>query len=163
AIEEPNPVAFFEHIKLSNMKGEVPEENYSIPFGVANLIREGSDVTVVALGRMVREAAQAADELKGDISVEVIDPRTIVPLDEETILRSVSKTGRLVVVDEDYERCGFSAEVAAVVTEKGFHSLKAPITRVANPNVPIPFNRRLESHILPDASRIVKAIRNVVK
>jgi len=163
AIKDKNPVVFFEHVQLTNMKGPVPEDEYSIPFGVANLVREGTDVTVVAVGKMVNEAAKAADQLKGKISVEVIDPRTIVPLDEETILRSVAKTGRLVVVDEDYERCGFSAEVAAVVAEKGFHNLKAPVARVANPNVPLPFNRKLEKHVLPDVDKIIRSIRNVVK
>jgi pyruvate/2-oxoglutarate/acetoin dehydrogenase E1 component len=163
AIRDPNPVAFFEHRLLGRMEGEVPKEPYAVPFGVANLVREGGDVTVVAAGRMVQETAKAADTLKGDVSVEVIDPRTLVPLDEEAILRSVGKTGRLVVVDEDYERCGFTAEVAAVVAEKGFHSLKAPIARVANPNTPIPFNRILERHVLPDADKIVRAIKSVVK
>ncbi len=163
AINDPNPVVFFEHVQLTNMEGDVPEEEYSVPFGVANLVREGSDVTVVAVGKMVEEAAKAADQLKGKISVEVIDPRTLVPLDEESILRSVAKTGRLVVVDEDYERCGFSAEVAAVVAEKGFHNLRAPVARVANPNVPLPFNRNLEKHVLPDVDKIVRSIKNVVK
>ena len=163
AIKDKNPVVFFEHVQLTNMAGPVPEDEYSVPFGVANLVREGTDVTVVAVGKMVNEAAKAADKLKGKVSVEVIDPRTLVPLDEEAILRSVAKTGRLVVVDEDYERCGFSAEVAAVVAEKGFHNLKAPVARVANPNVPLPFNRKLEKHVLPDVDKIIRAIRNVAK
>jgi len=163
AIRDPNPVVFFEHSLLYVMEGEVPEEPYTVPFGVANLVREGGDVTVVAAGKMVQEAAKAADTLKGDMSVEVIDPRTLVPLDEEAILRSVQKTGRLVAVDEDYERCGFTAEVAAVVAEKGFHSLKAPVARVANPNTPIPFNRSLERHVLPDADKIIRAIKSIVK
>ena len=163
AIRDPNPVVFFEHRLLGGMEGEVPEEPYAVPFGVANLVREGGDVTVVAAGRMVQEAAEAADTLKGDVSVEVIDPRTLVPLDEEAILRSVGRTGRLVVVDEDYERCGFTAEVAAVVAEKGFNSLEAPVARVANPNIPIPFNRSLERHVLPDADKIIRAIKSVVK
>ena len=163
AVHDPNPVVFFEHRLLYGAKGHVPEEPYEVPFGVANLLREGSDVTVVAVGKMVQEAVKAADELKGKVSVEVLDPRTLVPFDEEAVLRSVQKTGRLVVVDEDYERCGFSAEVAAVAAEKGFHSLKAPVSRVANPNVPIPFNRELERHVLPDAEKIVRAIRNSVK
>ena len=163
AIRDPNPVVFFEHRLLGRMEGEVPEEPYTVPFGVANLVREGADVTVVAVGKMVQEAAKAADTLKGEVSVEVMDPRTLVPLDEEAVLRSVQKTGRLVAVDEDYERCGFTSEVAAVVAEKGFRSLKAPVARVANPNIPIPFNRSLERHMLPDADKIVRAIRNVVK
>ncbi len=163
AIHDPNPVVFFEHRLLYSVRGHVPEEPYEVPFGVANLLREGSDVTVVAVGKMVGEAVKAADELNGKASVEVLDPRTLVPLDEEAILRSVQKTGRLVVVDEDYERCGFSAEVAAVAAEKGFHSLKAPVSRVANPNVPIPFNRELERHVLPNSEKIVRAIKSAVK
>ncbi len=163
AIRDPNPVVFFEHRLLGRMEGDVPEESYTVPFGVANLVREGADVTVVAVGKMVQEASKAADTLKGEVSVEVIDPRTLVPLDEEAVLRSVQKTGRLVAVDEDYERCGFTSEVAAVVAEKGFHSLKAPVARVANPNIPIPFNRNLERHVLPDADKIVRAIKSVVK
>jgi pyruvate/2-oxoglutarate/acetoin dehydrogenase E1 component len=163
AIRDPNPVAFFEHTLLYSTEAEVPEEQYTVPFGVANLVRDGDEVTVVATGRTVGMAAIAADSLKGDVSVEVIDPRTLVPLDEEAILRSVAKTGRLVVVDEDYERCGFTAEVAAVVAEKGFHSLEAPVARVANPNVPIPFNRRLERHVLPDKEKIARAIKAVMK
>ncbi len=163
AIRDPNPVACFEHSLLYQAEAEVPEDQYTVPFGVANLVREGADVTVVATGRMVGEAAMAADSLRGDVSVEVIDPRTLVPLDEEAILRSLAKTGRLVAVDEDYERCGFTAEVAAIAAEKGFHSLVAPVARVANPNVPIPFNRNLERHVLPDKDKIARAIRSVVK
>lgn len=163
AIRDPNPVAFFEHTFLYQTEATVPEESYTVPFGVANLVREGADVTVVAAGRMVAEAATAADGLRGDISVEVIDPRTLVPLDEEAILHSLAKTGRLVAVDEDYERCGFTAEVAAIAAEKGFHSLVAPVARVANPNIPIPFNRRLERHTLPDKDKITRAIKAVVK
>jgi len=162
AIRDDDPVVFMEHRLLSRTKGPVPEEPYTVPFGVANLMREGSDVTVVATGRMVGLAMEAADELKKEASVEVIDPRTIVPLDEEAILNSVGKTGRLVVVDEDYERCGFSAEVAAIVAEKGFNNLKASVYRVATPNVPLPFNPTLEKQLLPDGEKIARAIRNVM-
>jgi pyruvate/2-oxoglutarate/acetoin dehydrogenase E1 component len=163
SIMNPDPVVFFEHRMLYNVEGNVPETEYTLPFGVSNLVREGSDVTVVALGRMVHEAIKSADQLKDSVSVEVIDPRTIVPLDEESIIRSVEKTGKLVVVDEDYERCGFSSEVSAIVAEKGFTHIKAPITRVANPNVPIPFNQKLEKHVLPDTDKITRAIRNILK
>jgi pyruvate/2-oxoglutarate/acetoin dehydrogenase E1 component len=163
SIMNPDPVVFFEHRMLYNVEGNVPETEYTLPFGVSNLVREGSDVTVVALGRMVHEAIKSADQLKDSVSVEVIDPRTIVPLDEESIIRSVEKTGKLVVVDEDYERCGFSSEVSAIVAEKGFTHIKAPITRVANPNVPIPFNQKLEKHVLPDKDKITRAIRNILK
>jgi len=162
AIRDDDPVLFMEHRLLYRMEGLVPEESYTVPFGVANTIREGSDVTVVATGLMVGKAAEAADELAPDIDVEVIDPRTIVPLDEEAILNSVEKTGRLVVVDEDYERCGFSAEVAAIVAEKGFQNLKSPILRVASPNVPLPYNPKLEAEFLPNKAKIVRAIKQLV-
>ena len=163
SIRDDAPVVFMEHRLLYDMEGEVPEEAYAVPLGVANLVREGGDVTVVATGLMVGEAARAADELRGEVSVEVLDPRTIVPLDEEAILSSIRRTGRLVVVDEDYERCGFSAEVAAIAAEKGFSHLEAPVARVATPNVPIPYSPALERHVLPCREKIVRAIRNVMR
>ncbi len=163
AIRDPNPVVYFEHRLLYRIEGHVPKTEYTIPIGIANILREGSDVTIVAVGKMVQETLKAVDELKGKVSVEVIDPRTIVPLDEESIINSVAKTGRLVIVDEDYERCGFSAEVAAIVAEKGFKHLRAPVARVANPNVPIPFNRSLERQIIPDKDKIIRVIKNVIK
>jgi len=162
SIEDNNPVVYMTHSLLAGTKGHVPEEYYKVPLGVANCVREGIDITVVATGRMVGLSAKVADELKGDISVEVIDPRTLVPLDEEAILNSLKKTGRLVVVDEDYERCGFSAEVAAIAAEKGFNSLKAPIARVAQPNIPFPSSPELEKQLLPNKDTITRAIRNVV-
>jgi pyruvate dehydrogenase E1 component beta subunit len=162
SIRGDDPVIFMEHRLLYPLEGVVPEEAYTVPFGMANLVREGSDVTVVATGFMVGKAVEAADELRSKCSVEVIDPRTIVPLDEEAILRSLSKTGRLVIVDEDYERCGFSAEVAAIAAEKGFQYLVAPVMRVATPNVPIPYSPVLEKHILPSKEKIVKAISQLV-
>jgi len=161
-IRDGDPKLFMEHRLLYDVAGHVPEEPYTVPLGVANLVREGSDVTVVAAGLMVRKAAEAADELRREVSVEVIDPRTLVPLDEEAILRSLGKTGRLVVVDEDYERCGFSAEVAALAAEKGFRHLEAPVARVAMPNIPVPYAPALERHILPNTEKIVRAIKNVV-
>ncbi len=162
SIRGDDPVIFMEHRLLYAMEGVVPEEAYTVPFGMANLVREGSDVTVVATGLMVSKAVEAADQLDPKCSVEVIDPRTIVPLDEEAILRSLMKTGKLVIVDEDYERCGFSAEVAAVAAEKGFQHLDAPVVRVATPNVPIPYSPVLEKHILPSKEKIVKAISQLV-
>ena len=161
AIRDDNPKLFMEHRLLYDVSGHVPEGSYTVPLGVANLVREGCDVTVVATGLMVRKAAEAADELEPELSVEVIDPRTLVPLDEEAILRSLQKTGRLVVVDEDYERCGFSAEVAALAAEKGFRHLEAPVARVATPNVPIPYNPKLERHVLPGKEKIIRTIRTV--
>ena len=160
-IRDDNPQLFMEHRLLYDVVGPVPEKPYTLPLGVANLVREGCDVTVVATGLMVREAVEVADELRPEVSVEVIDPRTLVPLDEEAILRSLRKTGRLVVVDEDYERCGFSAEVAALAAEKGFRHLEAPVARLATPNIPIPYSPRLERHVLPDKKKILRAIRSV--
>ncbi len=162
SIRGEDPTIFMEHRLLYRVEGPVPEEAYSVPFGVANIVREGSDVTVVATGLMVGEAVKAADELRPRVSVEVVDPRTIVPLDEEAILLSVQKTGRLVVVDEDYERCGFSAEVAAIAAEKGFRHLEAPVSRVATPNVPIPYSPVLEKHVLPDKEKIIRGIKGVL-
>jgi len=162
SIRGEDPTIFMEHRLLYPVEGVVPEEAYTVPFGMANMVREGSDVTVVATGLMVGKAAEAADELKSKCSVEVIDPRTIVPLDEEAILRSISKTGKLVIVDEDYERCGFSAEVAAIAAEKGFKHLDAPVVRIATPNVPIPYSPVLEKHILPSKEKIVKTISQLV-
>jgi len=162
SIRGEDPTIFMEHRLLYRVEGPVPEEAYTVPFGVANKVREGSDVTVVATGLMVGEAVKAAVELRPRVSVEVVDPRTIVPLDEEAILRSLQKTGRLVVVDEDYERCGFSAEVAAIAAEKGFRHLEAPVSRVATPNVPIPYSPVLEKHVLPDKEKIIRGIKGVL-
>ena len=162
SIRDDDPVLFMEHRLLYDVEGPVPEGPYKIPLGVANLVREGSDVTIVATGLMVGKAVEASDRLKPDISVEVIDPRTLVPLDEEAILRSVQKTGRLVVVDEDYERCGFSAEVAAIAAEKAYKHLTSPVIRVATPNVPIPFSPVLEKHLLPSTDKIVRAVKSLL-
>lgn len=164
AIRDDDPVMFFEHKMLYGMKGPVPEEPYTIPFGQADVKREGSDVTIVATALMVHKALEAADLLaKEGVSAEVVDPRTIVPLDKEAILKSVRKTGRLVVVDEDYDRCGFAAWIAAIVADEAFEYLDAPIKRVTTPTVPIPFSPVLERYILPDAEKIVKAVKAVVK
>jgi pyruvate/2-oxoglutarate/acetoin dehydrogenase E1 component len=147
-------------------KGPVPEEEYTIPIGKADVKREGSDVTVVALAWLVHEALAAADELAREgISVEVVDPRTLVPLDKEAICNSVQKTGRLVIADEAGPTAGFSAEVAAVVTEDAdtFARLKAPLRRVCALQVPIPYSPVLEDHVFPDRRRIVAGIRAVLQ
>ena len=152
AIRDNNPVISFESSRLMARKGPVPEEDYTIPFGVADVKREGSDVTVVALAWLVHEALAAAEELaKEGISVEVVDPRTLVPLDTETIRQSVRKTGRLVIADEAGPTAGFSAEVAAVATEDAatFASLKAPVKRVCALPVPIPYSPVLENRCVP--------------
>jgi acetoin:2,6-dichlorophenolindophenol oxidoreductase subunit beta len=163
AFADPNPVLFLEHKKLYQVKGEVPEEEYRIPFGKAAVARQGRDVTVVATSLMVRMSLEAADVLAREgIEAEVVDPRTLVPLDEEAILASVRKTGRLLVVHEAWRRAGSGAEIAALVAEKGFDSLKAPIARVAAENVPIPFSPVLEEFVLPNVKKIAAAARGLV-
>jgi pyruvate dehydrogenase E1 component beta subunit len=164
AIRDDNPKIFFEHKLLYGVRGPVPKEPYTIPFGVADVKMEGGDVTVVAVAYMVHEALKAANELKKEgISVEVIDPRTLVPFDKEAVIKSVKKTGRLVVVDEDYDRCGFASWVAAIVADECFGYLDAPIKRVTTPTVPIPFSPVLEKEILPNAEKIIKAVKEVVR
>jgi pyruvate dehydrogenase E1 component beta subunit len=164
AIRDDNPKIFFEHKLLYGVRGPVPKEPYTIPFGVADVKMEGSDVTVVAVAYMVHEALKAANELKKEgISVEIIDPRTLVPFDKEAVTKSVKKTGRLVVVDEDYDRCGFASWIAAIVADECFGYLDAPIKRVTTPTVPIPFSPVLEKEILPNAEKIIKAVKEVVR
>jgi len=165
AIRDNNPVISFESGRLMARKGEVPEGDYAIPFGVADVKRAGSDVTVVALAWLVHEALAAAATLAEEgISVEVVDPRTLVPLDTETIRQSVRKTGRLVIADEAGPTAGFSAEIAALVTEDAttFARLKAPVKRVCALQVPIPYSPVLENHVFPDRTRIVAGIREVL-
>jgi pyruvate dehydrogenase E1 component beta subunit len=163
AIREDNPVIVVENKTLYAMKGEVPAGEHLVPIGRAEVKREGRDVTVVALSRMVHEALKAAEVLAAEgVSVEVLDPRTLSPLDRETLLASVGKTGRLVVVHEAWGPCGVGAEIVAVVAEHGFHSLKAPIRRVTPPFTPVPFSPPMEKFWLPDAQRIVAAVREVL-
>jgi len=145
AIRDDNPVAFLEHKLLYNTKGEVPEGEYTIPFGQADIKREGKDVTVVATARMVHYALNAAEKLAAEgIDVEIVDPRTLSPLDEDTILDSVKKTHKLVIVHEEVKLAGSGAEIAAMVAEQAFDYLDAPILRVAAPFSPVPFAPSLE-------------------
>jgi pyruvate/2-oxoglutarate/acetoin dehydrogenase E1 component len=163
AIRDDDPVIFLEHKTLYDSEDEVPDEPYTIPFGEANVTREGDDVTVVAFSSMVSRANQAADLLKQEgISVEVIDPRTTSPLDEHTILESVERTGRLVVVDEATPRCNMACDIAALVAERAFHSLKAPILRVTAPHTPVPFSPVLEDAFVPSVDKISAAIRTAL-
>jgi pyruvate/2-oxoglutarate/acetoin dehydrogenase E1 component len=163
AIRDNDPVVFLEHKMLYNDACEVPDGDYTIPFGEGKLVRQGEHVTVVAMGQMVKIAAAAVDALqKEGISCDLIDPRTASPLDEELILESVRETGRLVVVDEAPARCGFAADVASIVAHKAFASLRAPIVPVTPPHSPIPFAPELERLYLPDAARIEQAIRSVL-
>ena len=164
AIRDDNPVVFFIHKLLTNTKGPVPETEGEVPgFGVAEVRREGDEVTVVATSYMVNLALEAAEELATrDVSVEVIDPRTLEPLDIETIVHSVRKTGRLVVVDEDTARCGVGAEIGLQVMEHAFEALKAPVARVANPNLPVPYSPPLEEAVLPSPKSIRAAILRII-
>ena len=163
AIRNDNPVIFCEHKLLYPITGPVPDEEYTLPFGVADIKREGNDVTIVATLYMVHKALKAAEELEKDgISVEIVDPRTLVPLDKETIINSVKKTGRVVIVTEDCKTAGVSAEIAAVIAEEALDYLDAPVKRVANPDVPIPFSPPLESFVIPDEKRIIQAVKEVV-
>jgi pyruvate/2-oxoglutarate/acetoin dehydrogenase E1 component len=164
AIYDDNPVVFFEHRTLYGIKEEVPEELEPIPLGKARVHREGSDVTVVATGRLVHEALKAADEAEKDgVSVEVVDPRTLLPLDEEAIVGSVQKTTRCVVAHEAVMRGGFGAEVAAVVQAGAFDYLDAPIERVGAKFAPLPFAPVMENYVIPHAADVLDAIRRTVR
>jgi acetoin:2,6-dichlorophenolindophenol oxidoreductase subunit beta len=164
AIRDDDPVIFCEHKALYAVEGEVPEESYTIPFGEANIVREGDDVTIVAIGRMVHMAQQAAEALAKDgISCEIVDPRTTSPMDEDTVLESVENTGRLVVVDEGSPRCGMATDISALVAQKGFEFLKAPIELVTPPHTPVPFNGTLEDLYIPGPDQISEAVRKIAK
>jgi acetoin:2,6-dichlorophenolindophenol oxidoreductase subunit beta len=163
AIRDNNPVLVFEHMGLGRSKEAVPEEEYFVPLGKGAVKREGKDVTVVAIGLMVSKALAAAKALEKDgISVEVVDPRTLVPLDEEIILNSVAKTHKVLVVDEGHLRGGAAAEIAAVIADKGFDSLDAPIKRLTAADVPVPFSPPMEKFILPNDTKIVAAVKELV-
>lgn len=160
AIRCDDPVMFIEHKLLYNSKGLVPDGDVTIPIGKAEVKRQGNDVTIVATSRMVLEALAAAETLaKEGIEAEVIDPRTLVPLDKRAILGSVEKTGRLVIVHEAVKRSGFGAELAAMVAEEALDCLDAPIIRVAGANSPMPFAPKLEVHVIPNADKIAAAVR----
>ena len=164
AIKDNDPVVFLEHKKSYMRECEVPEEEYYIPFGKAKVVKSGTDVTVVALHRMVWESLEAAEELeKQGISVEVIDPRTISPLDMGTILESVKKTGRVIIADESYPRCGMAADISAQISEAAFDSLKKPIMRVIPPHSHIPFSADLEDEWIPSAEKIKNKILEILK
>ena len=153
---------FFENKVLYTMEGEVPEESYTIPFGEANLVREGDDVSIVAIGRMVGMAQQAAEELAADgIEAEIVDLRTTSPLDTDTIYETVEKTGRLVVVDEANPRCSMASDIAALVAQNCFDDLQAPVQMVTAPHTPPPFSGVLEDLYVPNADRIAEAVRKV--
>ena len=162
AVDSDDPVLTFEACMLWGSKGEVPEEEYRIPFGQANVARTGSDVTVVAISSAVPEALAAAETLAGEgVSVEVIDPRTLVPFDTEAVIRSVQRTGRLVIADPAHRTCSAAAEISAIVAEEAFQSLRAPIVRVTTPDTQIPFSPALEKQLYPNRTKIEDAVRRV--
>src|SRR5215210_3431516 len=163
AIRDDDPVIFMEQERMYGMKGEVPDdEDFTIPLGVADIKREGTDATIVARSLTVPLALKAAEELEKDgVSVEVIDPRTIRPLDIETIIKSVKKTNRLVIAEESHAFCGVGAEISAQVMERAFDYLDAPVKRVSGVDVPMPYAKNLENLAIPDVDKIVAAVREV--
>ena len=164
AVNSPNPTIFIDHVQLFEIRGPVPEGDAAIPFGQAEVKRAGRDVTVIATSLEVQRSLNVAEQLAREgIEVEVVDPRTLVPLDFATLLQSVEKTGRVVIVDQCHRSCGIAAELAARIVEEGFDKLKAPIRRVATPDVPIPFSPPLEEFVTPSEARIIEAIRSVLR
>jgi pyruvate/2-oxoglutarate/acetoin dehydrogenase E1 component len=163
AIREDDPVIVYEPVQLYGVRGEVPEEDYTIPLGVADVKKEGNDVTIVAVGHLVAQALDAASQLeKMGISIEVVDPRTLYPLDKQTILQSVAKTGRLVVADDGYRFCSMASEIAATVAEEGFSFLKAPIRRITRPMVPVPHSIPLLQEVSPSATHITQTVGSLL-
>jgi 2-oxoisovalerate dehydrogenase E1 component beta subunit len=160
-VHDPNPVVYMEHKHLyRRVKGEVPEGTYETPFS-ARLAREGTDLTVIAYGAMVHTALEATEDLDG-ASIEVLDLRSLVPLDEEAILASVRKTSKVVIVDEANQTCAAGAEVAAVIAERAWEDLDGPVVRVATPDVPIPFSPTLEQAVLPQVDDVKEACRELL-
>ncbi len=163
AIKSENPTMFVNHARLMDIEGDVPEEDYTVPLGKADIKRKGRDVTVIATSYVVHAALSAAETLAKDgIEAEVLDPRTLVPLDQDLILQSVGRTGRLVVADETNLSCGIASELSAIVVEHAFKALRAPIMRVARPNIPTPFSHPLEQAITPTADKICEAVRKIM-
>ena len=161
AIRDPDPVIFFEHKSLYATKGEVPDGEHIDSLGTARILREGSDLTIVALAAMVPKAMEAAERLEAEdgVTATVIDVRSLVPLDTQTILGAVSKTGRLVTVEENPRLCGWGAEIASIVADECFHDLDGPIVRITTPHIPLPSADNLEDETLPNVERIVETIR----
>lgn len=162
AIRDDNPVIFFEDKMMYQLKGPVPEGDYTIPFGVATIKREGSDVTIVATSSMVQVALEAAEKLAGlNISAEVVDPRTLFPLDKHTLIESAKKTSRAIIIDEGYERYGVTAELAAVIAEGAFYYLDAPVKRMGAMDVPVPFSPVLEDLTVPTATAVIEVAKTL--
>jgi pyruvate dehydrogenase E1 component beta subunit len=163
AIRDNDPVIFFEHKLLYGLEGEVPEDNYTVPLGVADVKREGKDLTIVTLGRMVHFSLEAAEKLAGNgVEVEVVDLRSLSPLDEETILNSVKKTHRLIVVDEDFPRCGMATDIVALVAGQAFDYLDAPPKMITPPHTLVPFSPVLEDAYIPSVDTIVATAQSLM-
>ncbi|HZG86372.1 alpha-ketoacid dehydrogenase subunit beta [Paenibacillus sp.] len=163
SIEDNDPVVFFEDKTLYNLTGEVPDGYYTIPLGKADIKRAGSDLTIVAIGKQVHTALEAAAQLaKKGIEVEVVDPRSLSPLDEDTILGSVARTNRLIVIDEANPRCSIATDIAALVADKAFDSLDAPIKRITAPHTPVPFSPVLEDLYLPNAQKVIEVVSEML-
>ena len=163
AIRDDDPVIFCEHKLLYAMKGDVPDEDYTIPFGEASWLRDGEDLTIIAFSAMVPKAIEAADKLAEEgIKCTVIDPRTTSPLDEESILESVEETGRVVIVDESTPRCSIAADISSIIVDKAFKALKAPIKKVTAAHSPVPFSPALEQAFIPQTEGIIEVCREVL-
>jgi pyruvate/2-oxoglutarate/acetoin dehydrogenase E1 component len=163
SIRDNNPVIFFEHKQLYDVEGEVPEDEYLIPLGEADVKRKGDDVTLITTSLMVHKSLRAAEELKKDgITVEVLDPRTLCPIDKKTIIDSVKKTGRVVFVYEGNKTGGIGSEIGTIIAEEAFELLKAPIRRVATPDIPTPASKYLEKLVIPNEEDIAKAVKETV-
>jgi pyruvate dehydrogenase E1 component beta subunit len=163
SIRDDDPVMYFEHKSLYYDKGQVPKDPYTIPLGKAEIKREGSDATVIGIMKTVHHALEAASTLeKEGVNLEVLDPRSLSPFDEEAILTSVKKTGRLVVVDESNPRCSIAADIASLLVTKGFDYLDAPIKLVTAPHTPSPFSPVLEEYYLPNADKVKQAVKEIL-
>ncbi|MCA9051933.1 MAG: alpha-ketoacid dehydrogenase subunit beta, partial [Planctomycetaceae bacterium] len=164
ALRGDDPVLFLEHRELMGTRGPVPDEDYEIPFGQARIVRHGTDVTVVAVSLMVLRSQQAAEQLAREgVSVEIVDPRTVSPLDIETVLQSVGRTGRLLIVDEAFGPCSLASEIAAQVADRGFDDLDAPIRRLNGAFTPTPYSPSLETVVVPQTEDIVSAVRRLLQ
>ena len=164
AIEDPNPVLYFEHKHLyRRIKDEVPEERYTVPFGEARVHREGDDITLVTWGAMVYTAEEAAKQVEGDVSVEILDLRTLIPWEKKAVLQSVEKTSKALVLHEDTRTGGFGAEIMATIMEEGFENLDAPVVRVTAPDTPVPFSPPLEKAYIPQVEDVVKGVKELAE
>jgi 2-oxoisovalerate dehydrogenase E1 component beta subunit len=164
AIEDPNPVLYFEHKHLyRRIKDDVPDERFTVPFGEARIHREGDDVTVVTWGAMVYTAEEAAKQLDDEVSVEIVDLRTIIPWDKRAVLKSVEKTSKVLVLHEDTRTGGFGAEIAATITEEAFENLDAPVKRITAPDTPVPFSPPLEKAFIPQVDDVVAGLKELAE